>query len=97
MNLTIQEKLEKEEFVYSYNTEEKIVTVTSKDHKFIFMIVYSVGNYDTTFKDDNGEYKEGTEPTSKNYDICKNLIEILNTYDTNFATLDWSFASYAIE
>lgn len=93
----LQGKLEKDGFVYSYNSKEQVATVTSKDKKSTFTIVHNAGNYDVTFTDDKGEYVEGSNPTAENYDTCKHLIEILNTYEINFATLDWSFAGYAID
>lgn len=93
----LQEKLEKDGFVYSYNGEQQVATVISKDNKSTFTISYNAGNCNVTFTDENGEYKENETPSSNNFDTCKNLVNILNVYDTNFSTLHWSFVNYTLD
>lgn len=84
-------KLKKDGYTFTYDNNKKTLTSVSKDKKITFTSVDNNGNYDTTFKDSNGTFLEGSVPTKENFSTCKNLIDILNKYNCNFATLDWCF------
>ena len=92
----ISNDMQNDGYHFEINSNNFELTVTKNKNSFILTPISDTGNYNFVFKDENGFYSNDDSLANQNVETKKNLISILENYNTNLYTMKSVLVSYQI-